>query len=222
MCIRDRVEDLVAGLHVDRVDAAEDRRRDLRAERVPHAVLDLRLVLSLTLLYRDALLAIHRIPRDHRLGDEDVLLAARDEDARVTVRLDGNNGVHLAEVRVEYAFGSAGHIHDYAVFSWILSELNGWLDGDSDKPPSRTYHVASASPAVEGSGTAIVVDTVTGTANHADSGGTFTISFFGSNGHTVPAVLSAGFQAGVVGPATWMVCVGVANQKLWFRQLKNQ
>ena len=114
----------------------------------------------------------------------------------VTVRLDGNNGVHLAEVRVEYAFGSAGHVHDYAVFSWILSELNGWLDGDSDKPPSRTFDVASASPAVEGSGTAIVVDTVTGTANHADSGGTFTISFFGSNGHTVPAVLSAGFQAG--------------------------
>ena len=79
--------------HLERLEhapcnPAEDRRRDLRAERVPHAVLDLRLVLSLTLLYRDALLAIHRIPRDHRLGDEDVLLAARDEDARVTVRLD--------------------------------------------------------------------------------------------------------------------------------------
>ena len=110
----------------------------------------------------------------------------------VTVRLDGNNGLHLAEVRVDYGLGS----DNYAVYSWILSELNGWLDGNSASPPSRTFDVASASPAIDGTGTAIDVTTVTGTRNNAQSGHTFMISFYGSNGHTIPTILSSGFENG--------------------------
>ena len=106
--------------------------------------------------------------------------------------LDGNNGLHLAEVRVDYGLGS----DNYAVYSWILSELNGWLDGNSASPPSRTYDVASASPAIDGTGTAVDVTTVTGTRNNAQSGHTFMISFYGSNGHTIPTILSSGFENG--------------------------
>merc|ERR1712167_292252 len=42
----------------------------------------------------------------------------------------------------------------------------------------------------------IVVDTITGTRNNAQSGHTFMITFFGSDGHSVPAILSNGFENG--------------------------
>ena len=59
-----------------------------------------------------------------------------------------------------------------------------------------TFDVASASPAIDGTGTAIDVTTVTGTRNNAQSGHTFMISFYGSNGHTIPTILSSGFENG--------------------------
>lgn len=110
----------------------------------------------------------------------------------IQVRLGGNNGLHLHEIRVDFAQGSSGA----AVYSWLLNDLNGWLDGDSEAPPSRVYAAADASPVVEGTGNAVTVTTVTGTRNNAQSNSLFIITLYGTNGHTPPTTLSSGFANG--------------------------
>ena len=67
----------------------------------------------------------------------------------VQVRLVGNNAVHFAEIRVSFADGASE-------WTWMLSELNGWIDGDSESPSSRIYQTSTASPAVDGAANPLV------------------------------------------------------------------
>ena len=66
----------------------------------------------------------------------------------ITVRLDGNNGVHFNEVRVAFAVVTEFHAH----YTWLLTTITGWLDGPIDCnpcwPASRTFTADTASPAV--------------------------------------------------------------------------
>ena len=68
----------------------------------------------------------------------------------VTVRLEGNNGIHFSEVRVDFGFGGPTYTH----YTWLLTTLNGWVDGpnadgsQTTYPASRVLTVDSASPAV--------------------------------------------------------------------------
>lgn len=93
------VEDLLARADVNVVETAEDTGRELRAEGVPHAVLDLfggeARVGGVGLLDRDALLAVDGLARDEVAGDEEVLLALGDKDARVPVGLEDDLGTAL-------------------------------------------------------------------------------------------------------------------------------
>lgn len=86
------VEDLLPRRDVDVVEPAQDASGQLAPERVPHPVLRL---LALRALDGDALLAVHGVSGDEVLGDEEVLLALRDEDARVTMRLKDDVGAAL-------------------------------------------------------------------------------------------------------------------------------
>lgn len=82
---RAQVQHLLTGGDVDVVHAAEDAGRELGAERVPHAVLDLGAVRA---VHGDALLAVDGLAGDQVARHQQVLLAARHKDARVPVRLD--------------------------------------------------------------------------------------------------------------------------------------
>jgi hypothetical protein len=93
-----KVQDLAARRHVYLVNAAQDRGRQLGPEGFPHSVLDLtarvedlgRFLtnhLSSLVLHGNPLLAVDALAHDHVLGDQRVLLAARDEDPGVSVQL---------------------------------------------------------------------------------------------------------------------------------------
>lgn len=84
------VQNLLAWLDVNMVHAAENTSSELATEGVPYAVLDLGALYAA--FDRNALLAINRLSGDEVLGDQHALLALRDENARMFVRLDDNVG----------------------------------------------------------------------------------------------------------------------------------
>mmetsp|Transcript_17621 Transcript_17621/g.38374 ORF Transcript_17621/g.38374 Transcript_17621/m.38374 type:complete len:233 (-) Transcript_17621:87-785(-) len=91
------VENLASGTHIDIVNAAENSRRQLRAEGIPDPVLELggcpvRAHGSFNL---DALLSVDVFAGGGVQGDKGVLFGARDEDALVPVRLDDHLGPAL-------------------------------------------------------------------------------------------------------------------------------
>jgi len=90
------IKDLTARLHVNLFHSTKDTGSQLRAEGIPDAILSLghgraiavgRALGSRT-LENDALLAVDGFARRQILGDEQVLLAARNEDTRMSVGLD--------------------------------------------------------------------------------------------------------------------------------------
>ena len=85
-----------------------------------------------------------RTDLDTRIAHDDI-----GDLTAVTVRLEGNNGILFTECRVDFGFGGPAYAH----YTWLLTTLNGWLDGDSGGsqttvPASRTLTVASASPGI--------------------------------------------------------------------------
>jgi hypothetical protein len=80
------VEHLGARLDVDLVDTAENGRTELRAERVPHTVLDLLAVLAVD---RDLLLVVDSVAWHEIAGQEEIVVfTASYEDAFVAMWLD--------------------------------------------------------------------------------------------------------------------------------------
>jgi hypothetical protein len=90
------VQHLAAGAHVDVVDTTEDTSGQLGSEGVPHTVFDAAggRVLSACGVGRgsdaDALLAVDALAGGQVLGDEQILLAASDEDTGVAMGLDND------------------------------------------------------------------------------------------------------------------------------------
>jgi|EP01047_Picozoa_sp_COSAG01_P006376 hypothetical protein len=80
--------------------------------------------------------------------------------------------------------------------SWFLTEMNGWIEKNSQTVPDhRTFHTSdalAATPKFSVQGYRIVVQTTTGSAigpNDAASDSTFLISFLGSGGFEPPQTL---------------------------------
>jgi hypothetical protein len=87
------VEDLGTGAHVDVVDTTKNTGSQLGTEGVPDAVLDGRRsngvsVLGLLATDADALLAVDALAGGQVLGNEQILLAAGNEDTSVAMGLD--------------------------------------------------------------------------------------------------------------------------------------
>ena len=90
------VENLGAGLHVDVVDTAQNASGKLGSEGVPHAVFGFSgngcvgvgtIALGAGSVNADALLTVYGLAGGQVLSDEEIFLAASDEDAGVSVRL---------------------------------------------------------------------------------------------------------------------------------------
>merc|ERR1711998_492550 len=97
------------------------------------------------------------------------------------VRLTGNDAIHLGEVRVIYGGDEGGE------FSWILSELDGWIDGDSGTNGAPRYFLTgSASPVISGASQTVTLNW--NTSNSA-MGNPYLLTMYGSNGHMAPIVI---------------------------------
>lgn len=94
-----KVEHLASRTHVDVVDTTEDTGRQFTPERVPHAVFGaargciLAVCGSGRSAYADALLAVDTLAGRQVLGDEEIFLAAGDEDTGVAMGLDNDLAV---------------------------------------------------------------------------------------------------------------------------------
>ena len=95
----------------------------------------------------------------------------------VSVRLSGNDAVHLSEVRVEYGFGGR-YAAEYSWFLW-----SGAADGSVSG--QREFAVAEASPALEYGAlptTRLWLTTQTGTQSNAQTSATILVTFFFEGG----------------------------------------
>merc|ERR1711998_155217 len=113
------------------------------------------------------------------------------------VRLTGNDAIHLGEVRVIYGGDEGGE------FSWILSELGGWIDGDSGTNGAPRYFLTgSASPVISGASQTVALNW--NTSNSA-MGNPYLLTMYGSNGHMAPIVMGGDRTDG---PGTFTFTMG--------------
>jgi hypothetical protein len=88
---RPKIKYLLARCDVDVVEATKHTRGKLAPERIPYTVLGLRFGFAAR-VDRYALLAVDGLSWDEVLGHEHVLLALREEDARVPMRFEHDVG----------------------------------------------------------------------------------------------------------------------------------
>ena len=97
----------------------------------------------------------------------------------LTLRLVGNDGVHVAETVLELG----GQTYDWP------EPL--WLDGDDEtNPPSRDYLLSQASTLLTGSGTTLRVGASSGNWAEMGAGQATFVTVYGSRGHVGPLPLT--------------------------------